>query len=118
MFLVLLVSVGMARLIYAIMADSLVQLSCNPGIRGRVMSFYTIIMVGGQALGGPLMGALAEVLGPQTALIISGTVPALAAIVIALLIARSGALRLQVRLRRGESIIAIVSRSQITPSER
>jgi hypothetical protein len=82
------------------------------------MSFYVIIMVGGQAIGGPLMGGLAEWLGPQAALVISGAVPALAAMVIGVLIARSGALRLQVRLKRGESIIAIVSRSQITPPER
>ncbi len=117
-FLALLVGVGLARLVYAIMADSLVQLSCNPGIRGRVMSFYVITMVGGQALGGPLMGGLAELLGPRTALVMSGAVPALAAIVIGVLIARSGSLRLQVRLKRGESIVSIVARSQIRPSER
>ena len=64
------------------------------------------------------MGTLAEVLGPQTALVISGAVPALAAIVIGVLIARSGSLRLHVRLKRGESIVAIVSRSQIMPPER
>ncbi len=117
-FLALLVGIGMVRLIYAIMADSLVQLSCNPLIRGRVMSFYVIIMVGGQAIGGPLMGGLAELLGPRVALVISGAVPAVAAIVIAVLIARSGSLRLQVRLKRGESIVSIVSRSQIRPTER
>ncbi len=116
-FLALLVGVGIFRLVYAIMADSLVQLSCNPGIRGRVMSFYVIIMVGGQAIGGPLMGGLAELLGPQAALVISGAVPALAAVVIAALIARSGSLRLQVRLKRGESIVSIVARSQIKPTE-
>ena len=118
MFLPLLVSIGVARLIFAIMADSLVQLSCNPVIRGRVMSFYVMIMVGGQALGGPLMGGIAELFGPRVALVTAGAVPALAAIVIAVLIARSGSLRLQVRLRRGESIVAIVARSQITPEQR
>ena len=117
LFLALLAGIGIARLVYAIMADSLVQLSCNPGIRGRVMSFYVIIMVGGQAIGGPLMGGLAELLGPQTALVISGAVPALAAVIIAALIARSGSLRLQVRLKRGESIVSIVARSQIKPTE-
>jgi MFS family permease len=117
-FLALLVGVGVARLVYGIMSDSLVQISCNPGIRGRIMSFYAIVLVGGQALGGPLMGGLAELLGPQTALVISGTVPALAAVVIAALIARSGSLRLQVRLKRGQSIVAIVARSQIAPAER
>lgn len=116
-FLTLLIGVGMARLVYAMIAESLVQLSCNPTIRGRVTSFYIIILIGGQALGGPVMGGIAELLGPQTALVISGAVPALAAIVIALLIARSGALTLKVRLARGESLITIVSRSQITPPE-
>ncbi len=63
------------------------------------------------------MGGLAELLGPQTALVISGAVPALAAVVIAVLIARSGSLKLQVRLKRGESLVSIVARSQIKPTE-
>lgn len=117
-FLTLLVGIGVARLVYAIMADSLVQLSCNPGIRGRVMSLYVIIMVGGQAIGGPLLGGLAEVLGPQVALVISGTVPALAAIVIAMLIARSRSLRLQVRIKRGGLIVSIFASSQGKPTKR
>lgn len=117
-FLALLVGVGVSRLVYAIMADSLLQLSCNSGIRGRIMSFYVIIMVGGQAIGGPLMGTLAELLSPQFALVIAGAVPALAAAAIAALIARSGSLRLQVRLKRGQSIVSIVALSPITAAER
>ena len=109
--------VGAASVATIATSNAILQLHSEPQLRGRVMSFYVIIMVGGQAIGGPLMGGLAELLGPQAALVISGAVPALAAVVIAALIARSGSLRLQVRLKRGESIVSIVARSQIKPTE-
>lgn len=118
LFLPLLVGVGMARLIQAIMADSLVQLSSNRGIRGRIMSLYVLIMVGGQAVGGPIMGAIAELIGPRLAMVVAGGMPALAALVISLVIARNGNLRLQLSLRRHESIVSIVSRSTVTPPQR
>jgi MFS family permease len=117
-FLPLLVVIGMLRLVQAIMADSLVQLSSNRAIRGRIMGLYVLILVGGQAIGGPIMGLVAELLGPQVGMMIAGGVPALAAAVIALVIARSGGLRVQLSLRRHESIVSIVSRSTVSPPQR
>jgi MFS family permease len=109
LFLVLLVSMGLSRLLYSIAAETIVQLSSNLAIRGRVMSFWVMVIVGGQAIGGPLIGWLAEHLGPRPAMVISGAVPAVAAAVIALLLARSGQLKVTVKPRRG-SWVAIVPR--------
>ncbi|MEP6478329.1 MAG: MFS transporter [Rhodoglobus sp.] len=111
-FLVVLPGIGLARLLFATAAESMTQLSSNPAIRGRVMSLYGMVMIGGQAIGGPLMGTIAEHLGARVALMISGGVPAVAAIVIALVLARSGKLRLRVSLNRRDSFIAIVSRKK------
>jgi MFS family permease len=111
-FLVVLPGIGLARLLFATAAESMTQLSSNAAIRGRVMSLYGMVMIGGQAIGGPLMGAIAEHLGARIALMISGGVPASAAIVIALVLARSGRLRLKVSLNRRDSFIAIVSRKR------
>jgi MFS family permease len=111
MFLALLVSMGLSRLLYSTAAETMVQLSSNLAIRGRVMSFWVLVIVGGQAIGGPLIGWLAEHLGPRPAMVISGGVPAVAALVIALVLARSGRLTVTVRARRG-SWVAIVPRAR------
>jgi MFS family permease len=109
MFLVLLISMGLSRLLYSTAAETMVQLSSNLVIRGRVMSFWVMVIVGGQAIGGPLIGWLAENLGPRPAMVISGAVPAVAAAVIALVLAHSGRLTVTVTPRRG-SWVAIVPR--------
>lgn len=109
LFLVLLVSVGLSRLLTTTAAETMVQFSSNLAIRGRVMSFWVIVIVGGQALGGPLMGWIAEAIGPANALIVAGAAPAIAALAIALVLARTGKLTVVVRPRRG-SWVAIVPR--------
>ena len=109
MFLVLLITVGLSRLLFMTGAETMVQLSSNMAIRGRVMSFWVMVVVGGQAIGGPLMGWIAQELGPKNALIVAGTVPAVAGVAIALVLARSGKLRVAVTPRRGRWV-AIVPR--------
>ena len=45
-------AVGFTRLFFAITAESMVQLSSSLTIRGRVMAIYTMVLLGGQAVGG------------------------------------------------------------------
>jgi MFS family permease len=111
LFLVFLVSIGVSRLLFATGAESIVQLSTNRSIRGRVMSIYSMIMLGGQALGGPISGAIADRFGVHVAMTIAGAVPALAAIVIAIVLARSGRLALKIRLSGRQRFVQIVPRS-------
>lgn len=107
----LLICIGVTNLLFITAANSLVQMSSNVQIRGRVISLYILVLLGGQALGGPLMGWVVEMWGPHTAMMISGIVPAVASIVIALLIARSASLRLRVNLRGRQAGITIVNRA-------
>jgi MFS family permease len=76
------------------------------------MSIYSMIMLGGQALGGPISGAIADRFGVHVAMAMAGIIPALAAVVIAIVLARSGKLALQIRLRRPRNLVQIVPRSQ------
>jgi MFS family permease len=78
-------------------------------IRGRVMAFWVMVVVGGQAIGGPLMGWFTEHLGAKTAMVISGAVPAAAAIAISIVLAQSGRLTVAVSAKRGKWV-AIVPR--------
>lgn len=111
LFLVLLISVGLSRLLLMTAAETMVQFSSNLAIRGRVMAFWVMVIVGGQAIGGPLMGWVAETIGPKNALVVAGAVPAIAAVAIALVLAQSGRLKVAVTPRRG-SWVAIVPRAK------
>jgi MFS family permease len=75
---------GFCALTFLTSANQLVQTSANMGIRGRVMSLYTMVLMGGQALGGPMLGGLAEVWGTPSALFFGGVVPAVVGCVLAL----------------------------------
>lgn len=112
-FLVALASIGFMRMIFSTTTEAIVQLSSNRIIRGRIMALYTMIAVGGQAIGSPLMGWLAEAAGARTAMIVSGSVPVLAAIVVSVLLARSGQLSLRFRLRRYVPLMVIEPRGQL-----
>jgi MFS family permease len=104
-FLLCLAAVGITRLLFATGAESIVQLSTNRAIRGRVMALYAMVVLGGQALGGPLVGWIAQTWGVRDAMIVAGGVPAIAALVIALILARSGRLALSFRRERFLRII-------------
>ena len=109
-FMIGLGAVGFTRLIFAMSAEAVVQLSSNRVIRGRVMSLYSMVVVGGQALGGVIIGLAVEVWGPRDAMIGAGAVPVLAAAVIAILMARSGRLALRMRLTLRSLPFTIVER--------
>ncbi|GAA4684510.1 MFS transporter [Frondihabitans cladoniiphilus] len=97
-FALLLVTVGMASLLFQTASNSLVQLSSNIAVRGRVMSLYVLVLLGGQAVGGPLMGWIVSTFGVHIGMLVSGGVPALAALVAGVVLARRGHLTLQVRM--------------------
>ncbi|MET4002341.1 MULTISPECIES: MFS transporter [Arthrobacter] len=102
---------GFASLLFLTSANQLVQMSTNVRIRGRVMSLYIMVLMGGQALGGPLMGWLAEHWGVQWATVVAGGMPALAAVVIGLVLAKRGQLTLQINLRSAKKPVFIVPKT-------
>jgi MFS family permease len=112
-FLVCLAGIGFTRLLFATTAESIVQLSTNRVIRGRVMAIYAMVVLGGQAIGGPLMGWAIELWGVRTAVIVSGSVPTIAAMVIGILLARSGGMSLRFSTRRRFIPFAIEVRGQL-----
>jgi MFS family permease len=91
-FGVALVAAGFSWILFITAANTLVQMSTNMGVRGRVMALYMLVLLGGQAVGGPLMGAFVEAVGPHLGMLVSGGVPAVAAGVIALVLHRRGLL--------------------------
>ena len=70
--------VGGIALFTLISANSFVQTTCEPTLRGRVMGIYLLIFMGGTPIGSPLIGFSAEQLGIRPTIMICGTVVAVA----------------------------------------
>lgn len=64
------VVVGAAAFSYLASSNSLLQVKTDPAMRGRVLALQAIVVVGGAPLGGPAVGAVAQVFGPRTALVL------------------------------------------------
>lgn len=80
-FALILVFIGVSAQIFTTASNSMVQLSTNPMIRGRVVAILLAVSVGGVPLGSLLVGRVADVWGARYALgigAISGFVAAIA----------------------------------------
>jgi MFS family permease len=98
-FLLMLVPTGLALLTFTTAANSAVQLGTTADMRGRVMGLYMLVFLGGAPLGSPLVGWAAEAFGPRMSLIAGGVISGVATVVIGILLARSGSVRIRERLR-------------------
>ncbi len=81
-------AVGVAALLTTTAANSVIQLSVAPAMRGRVMALYITVLFGGTPVGAPLVGWLAQEYGPRWALVTGGVITALAALLAGALLAR------------------------------
>jgi hypothetical protein len=72
---------------FAVLANTSVQLTAEPALRGRVVAVYLTFFLGGGALGAPVLGLVAERLGPMRAISLAGALGLLAAAGAAVLIA-------------------------------
>jgi MFS family permease len=66
----LLVALGFAGIIFAITANTLLQLESPDALRGRIMSVYVLLFMGSTPVGGFLIGTLSDALGVPAALFI------------------------------------------------
>jgi MFS family permease len=82
-------------------ANTYMQLSVSPEVRGRVMGLYMLVFVGSAPIGSPLIGWLSEVFGPRSSLIIGGIVSLAAVVGVAVAMTPRPAFAL--RLRRSET---------------
>lgn len=63
---------GVSALTMITAANTRMQMSTEPGLRGRVMALYLMIFMGGTPLGAPLVGLVAETLGARWTLLLGG----------------------------------------------
>jgi MFS family permease len=80
--------VGAASIAFMSTGNTTLQLASTPRFRGRVMALWAITFVGTTPIGGPIIGAISEVLNPRYGLAIGGLACLAAAIVGAIAVRR------------------------------
>ncbi|AZP23379.1 MFS transporter [Streptomyces aquilus] len=119
LFALLMMPIGMFGMTVNVTANSSVQLGTDPAMRGRVMSLYMMVFMGGAPLGAPIAGWITDAYGVRAGLAAGGAIAAGAAVVIGLVLARVGNLRLSVGWHRGHPQVRFVPRQaqeQLAPA--
>jgi len=88
-FLILLIPIGLLTATVTTTANALTQLSADPRMRGRVMSVYFLVLLGGTPVGAPLVGLVSDTFGARYSLILGGLISAAAPALLALIAART-----------------------------
>jgi len=73
---------GLTALTTLVSANSIVQTSTDPAIRGRVMGLYLLIFMGGTPFGSPLIGTTTELLGIRPTIALCGGIALIASLII------------------------------------
>jgi predicted MFS family arabinose efflux permease len=76
--MVVLVPLGLVAIAFMITANSTLQLTARPEMRGRVMALYSVVFLGGTPIGAPIAGFIGEHLGPRVGIAL-GALTAVAA---------------------------------------
>ncbi|KNB51526.1 MFS transporter [Streptomyces caatingaensis] len=112
LFALLLVPIGMFGLTTNVTANSTVQMAVDPAMRGRVLSLYMMVFVGGTPLGAPVVGWVTDTYGPRVGFAAGGVASLLSAVAIGFALARAVGVRLRVDLRRGHRHVEFVPRRE------
>jgi len=69
---VLMVPLGVTAMLFAITANSTLQLNSRPDMRGRVMALYGVVFLGSTPIGAPIIGWIGQHVGPRAGFLVAG----------------------------------------------
>jgi MFS family permease len=88
-FAAALVVIGVAALTFTNATNSMMQLTTDPAMRGRIMALRIAVAFGGTPVGAPILGWVANRFGPRWALGVGASSGFAAALVAAYILSRS-----------------------------
>ncbi|MGX1131459.1 MFS family permease [Streptomyces glaucescens] len=112
MFALLMIPLGVFGMTVNVTANTGIQMATDPAMRGRVMAFYMMVFLGGSPVGAPIVGWITDTYGARVGLAAGGAIAALAAVTIALVLARTGGLRLALGWSHGHPTVRFVPRER------
>lgn len=104
-FGIALIPLGFATMTFLNTANTMVQTAVSPEMRGRVMGLYVLVMLGGNPIGGLMVGWMAETFGGRSPFYVGGVISALAAVVCAAVLLRRGGVTWRARPSLGLRIL-------------
>ncbi|MEU0398982.1 MFS transporter [Streptomyces sp. NPDC006197] len=113
LFALLLVPIGLLGLTVNITANSAVQMATDPAMRGRVLSLYMMVFAGGTPIGAPLLGWVTDTYGARVGFATGGAISLAAAVLVGLVLARVGGLKVAMGWHRGHPQVRFVSRERL-----
>ena len=110
--MLVMVPTGAASTAFIATSNSILQLTANQEMRGRVMALFAVVFVGSTPIGGPLVGWIAERFGPRAGLAVGATATLVAAAAAWTLLRRTARARrrLQVEEPAPEPVVEAVVR--------
>ena len=97
-YTLVLIPTGLTALTVMVTANSMIQLSVAPQVRGRVMALYMAVFMGGTPLGSPFIGWIGETFGARWTILIATVTCGAAVILATIYVMRTNDIR--VRLQR------------------
>ena len=80
-FALLMVPIGFCTVTTMVTANTLVQTSLAPGIRGRVMALWMLVVMGGTPVIGPVIGWIGDAWGARWTLLIGAIATGIAFVI-------------------------------------
>lgn len=74
-----LLALGVTSILYFTATTAIVQVDADPSLHGRILALQTVLLVGTAPIGGPIDGAIADVLGARAPLLLGGVAALMAA---------------------------------------
>jgi MFS family permease len=110
LFALLMIPIGIFSMTVNVTANTSIQMSTDPAMRGRVLSLYMMVFLGGTPVGAPIVGWVTDAYGPRVGFAAGGAVAFLAAAVTGVVLGRLGNLRLAVGWHHGHPQVRFVPR--------
>ncbi len=67
-------AVGMAAIVYMAATTAIVQVRARPSMHGRVLALQSVLLIGTNPIGGPLLGAISDRFGPRSPMVVGAVV--------------------------------------------
>jgi len=112
-YTLMLIPTGLSALTVMVTANSMIQLSVAPEVRGRVMALYMAVFMGGTPVGSPVIGWIGETFGARWTILIATVTCGIAVVVATIYVMRTDDIR--VRLQREPGNWLAVQRGSTEP---
>ncbi len=114
-FAIALIPTGMSSLTLMTAANTIIQMTTEPAMRGRVIALYMAVFAGGTPLGAPIIGWVGEVFGARWTIAVGGIVSLVCAVIASFVLLRVQGRRVQITFGRRPRVRLVPTQAPADP---